>query len=123
MREISKCLATNHVCTGEDLKEEINRLLFQPPSRARDKEELTIIVPKGKEHHYDFLKAYTKYDVLGSWRNLREKNTAINIQFHDTKEEEVGIAVIELIKQYNAAVVGEEVPYAFTSPIEESTIE
>ena len=119
---ISKCLEEGHVCTPKELKDEISRLLFNPPPSARDKEILSINIPSEKAHAFDFLRACTKFKAIGRWRGEEESDTVIQIMFHDTKEEEVGEALVNLTDQYITRSLHEKAAYAYTSPVEESTL-
>lgn len=100
----------------------MNNLLFNPRRGAGSPETLTLIVPKPNDKKYKFLKASTEFDVKGRWLDIVEDNTAIQIQFKDTKDERVGKDLINLVKIYNAEYVGEQVPMAYTEPIEETTL-
>ncbi|GAI84277.1 unnamed protein product [marine sediment metagenome] len=69
----------------------------------------------------------TEWKVRGKWRRPEddfdiEKNVQLDIEFKDSAEESVGKRIIDLLKAYNAKVIGETVLYARTVPIEEGTL-
>ena len=110
--------------SSEEIKEELNKLLFNPPKElnATDKELLTIIIRRDKAGLFDFLKAFTKWKVVGLWESQEEKNLQIDIEFKDNREECIGNRILHLLYAYNKKIVGEEILYARTVPIEEGTL-
>ena len=113
------------------IQDELNILLFdvefQRACEATDRELLTIIVPRLKAHHFDFLLGKTEWKVRGKWKRPEDdfdigKNVQLDIEFKDSAEESIGKRVIELLRAYNTKVIGEEVLYARTIPIEEGTL-
>ena len=113
------------------IQDELNILLFdgdfQKACDAKDRELLTIITPRLKAHHFDFLLGKTEWKVRGKWRRPEddfdiEENVQLDIEFKDSAEESIGKRIISLLKAYNTKVVGETVLYARTIPIEEGTL-
>lgn len=105
---------------AESIKQEINRLLYQPTPSQRDKELLTITILSSKAHHFRFLQAYTHFNAVGEWKQFKgEKNTMIEIEFKDTKDERVGNRLMALFERYNGLVVHEDLLYVRTEPIED----
>lgn len=105
------------------VQKEINKLLFYPTDQKTDKELLTITILTSKAHHFRFLSGYTEMKATGHFKSYRdEQNTIIEIEFEDTPSESVGKRLMTLFKEYNRLVIGEEVLYVRTSPIEESTL-
>ena len=104
------------------IQKEINKLIFDPEQIQTDPEILTIVILKEKAHHFDFLKGYTEWGVKGRWEALDEKNYQIEIQFNDTKKEAVGARLKTLLRNYNKLVVGEDLLYFRTTPIEETSL-
>jgi len=105
------------------LQANIYRLLyFERPERT-DPELLTIVIRKDKAGLFDFMKAYTEWDSIGKWEELEEGNVSIEVQFKDTPEEDIGKELMEQLKKYNEKVVGEELLYARTVPVEETTLD
>ncbi len=115
----------------EVIQDELNILLFdgkfQSACDAADRELLTIIIPRPKAHHFDFLLGKTEWKVRGKWRRPEndfdiEENVQLDIEFKDSADECVGKRIIELLKAYNTKVIGETLLYARTIPIEEGTL-
>jgi hypothetical protein len=105
------------------VQNEMNRLLFHPTKMQVDKELLTITVLRTKAHNFNFLEGYTTQTAVGKWQTyVDEHNAVISIQFKDRKDEKVGLRLMRLLKLYNTLVVGEQLLYARTEPIEESTL-
>ena len=110
----------------EEIRKEIIMLLFdkdlQEKAGATDRELLTIVILREKAHYFDFLKAYTTWKVVGLWEGEQEKNLQIEIEFRDTPNECIGNRLMHLLWEYNRKVVGEQVLYARTTPLEEGTL-
>jgi hypothetical protein len=104
------------------IRQNMLRLLYNPQKDARRTEMLTIIVPKSKEKHYKFLDAYTKFPAHGKWKQFDEANSVLEVQFQETPDDRVGKSLITLVGLYNRSVVGEQVPYAYTKHVDESTL-
>ncbi|GAI87799.1 unnamed protein product [marine sediment metagenome] len=117
--------------TTEAIQEELNKLIFdskiQEACGAGDRELLSVIITQPKAHHFDFLQGKTEWKVRGKWRRPDngfdiEKNVQLDVEFKDSKDEVVGKRVMKLLKAYNKKVVGEELLYARSMPIEEGTL-
>lgn len=110
-----------------EIRSEINELLFDERVRgiygANDPELLTIIILEDKAHFFDFLVAGTRWEVRGRWHQYRETNQLIQVQFMDNGDEAIGNRLMHLLYEYNVKVVGEELLYVRTTPIEEGTLE
>jgi len=113
------------------IQDELNALIYeeevQKACDAKDRELLSIIIAQPKAHHFDFLQGKTEWKVRGKWKRPDEgfdieRNVQLDVEFKDAADECVGKRVIELLKAYNTKVVGEEVLYARTIPIEEGTL-
>jgi hypothetical protein len=114
--------SSNKVLAGR-VKSEIERLLYRPSRAQTDKELLSITVLSSKAYLFDFLKGYTRLEGTGKWRTYAdEANAIIEIEFRDTPDERVGNKLMELLTAYNKYVVKEDLLYARTTPIEESTL-
>jgi hypothetical protein len=97
--------------------------LYRPSKAQTDKELLTITILNTKAHFFDFLKGYTRLEGTGKWRTYANEDDAIiEIEFRDTPDERVGNRLMELLTAYNKYVVKEDLLYARTTPIEESTL-
>ena len=108
----------------------MNALLYDEAVReacgAEDRELLSIIIAQPKAHHFDFLTGKTEWKVRGKWKKDEgfdiERNAQLDVEFKDAPDECVGKRIINLLKAYNTKVVGEELLYARTMPIEEGTL-
>ena len=114
---------------AEKIQKEIVRLLdFYSLKKykgepLKDREELKIVVLRTKLKHFRFLQGFTKWNAIGTWKGFKdEKNYVITVQFADTPSEYVGQRLIELFKQYNKLVVGEQLLFVETTPVEETTL-
>jgi arsenate reductase-like glutaredoxin family protein len=104
-------------------KAEITQILYFPKKDQTDKELLTLEIPREKEHKLNFLKAYTKSNTIGVWKQYKDKNVQYEIQFKDSKDEKYGNRLMKLFEDLNKEEIKEEQIYARTEPIEESTLE
>lgn len=108
----------------------INTLLFKTPRnlKATDPELLSIVVLRNKKRHFDFLEGRTRWNTMGDWKDPTgkaydsEKNIQLDIQFKDRKDEMIGKRLIELFNGYNKRVVGEQLLYSRTVPVEETSL-
>jgi len=115
-----------------EIKGCINKLVYDPQQAQKDKELLSIVVLRKKAKHFDFLEGYTRWRTVGSWREIQEgkvvhefpeeKNVQLDIEFKDKPDESVGTRLMELFKEFNTKEVDEELLYARTVPIEESSL-
>ena len=117
--------------TTKDIQEELNKLIYdeeaQEACSAGDRELLSIIITQPKAYHFDFLQGKTEWKVRGKWRRPDEgfdieKNVQLDIEFKDSKDEVVGKRIMKLLEAYNEQVVGEQLLYARSMPIEEGTL-
>ena len=117
---------------SDEIKACTNKLLYDPAKSQTDRELLSIILLREKEHHLDFLHAYTKIKAIGTWEDVEggkviktypdEKNVKIEIEFRDTKKEEVGNRLMDIFTELNKREIDEDLLYCRTVPIEESTL-
>ena len=102
-----------------ELKGCINQLLFRPTKNQTDKELLSLVVLRDKKDKFDFLEGYTKWNAIGTWREVnekgnvlkeypKEKNIQLEVEFRDTPDESVGNRLMDLFKEFNKKVVKEE---------------
>jgi len=117
--------------SAQAIQDELNALLYDEAVRkacdAKDRELLSIIIAQPKAPLFDFLTDKTEWKVRGKWRRPDdgfdiERNVQLDVEFKDAPDECVGKRIIELLKAYNTKVVGEELLYARTIPIEEGTL-
>ena len=115
-----------------EIKACTNKLLYDPSKSQTDRELLSIILLKDKEHHLDFLQGYTKIKAVGTWQDVKngriiktypdERNTKIEIEFRDTRKETVGNRLMDIFTELNKREIKEELLYCRTASIEESTL-
>ncbi|MCK9598326.1 MAG: hypothetical protein M0R06_04755 [Sphaerochaeta sp.] len=119
--------------TPDEIKAEVTALLYDEEvgkaCNARDRELLSIVVLRSKAHLFDFLEASTIWKVLGRWQDpqqggklVDEPNVQIDVQFRDAVDECVGKRLVDLLEEYNKQVVGEQLLYTRTIPIEEGSL-
>jgi hypothetical protein len=115
------------------LQQEILDLLYNVRTYkgepAKDHEVLTVNIKQSKNDFFKFLKAHTRWGAVGSWINEQkkhkfedEKNSVIQIEFLDTQSENIGRDLMKLLDRYNKEYVKEDLLYAWTVPVEESTL-
>jgi len=102
-------------------QQEINKILYEPKDIPYRK-VLTIEIPRDKSHHLDFLKAYTEFNTVGIWKNYKDKNIQVEIEFKDDKNESNSKRLLNLIQKLNKDKINEKVIYARVEPIEKSTL-
>ncbi len=115
-----------------EIKACTNKLLYNPVKSQTDRELLSVIILRSKEHHLDFLQGFTKIKAIGTWQDVKngriiktypdERNTKIEVEFRDTKKETVGNRLMDIFTKLNDREIGEELLYCRTEPIEESTL-
>lgn len=111
--------------TPTEIKGRINTLIYDPPKsmNANSPEVLSIVVLRSKKHYFNFLKGKTRWNVVGDWEGYpNEENVQLDVQFKDTIDDRIGKELIRLFKAYNKEVVGEELLYVRTVPVEETTL-
>lgn len=111
------------------IQDEINQILFDPTPEQIDKEIIYITVLKGKAGYFDFLKGYTRINAVGNWKNTRtgkaykdEADYEFEIEYKDDKTGRVGHRLIELLEEYNARVIKEDLLYVRSEKVDESTL-
>lgn len=107
---------------------EINKTLFKErtPKDVNPK-LLTIIILKEKEHHFNFLKNETEFDVVGRWHNTKgkiyqEENTEINVIFYDDHYHTKSDKLMKELNSYNKKNVKEELLFVTVTPLDETSI-
>lgn len=115
-----------------EIKACTNKVLYDPDKSQTDRELLSIVILRDKEHYLDFLHAYTKIKAIGTWEDVKggkviktypdEKNVKMEIEFRDTKKETVGNRLMTMFTELNKREIGEDLLYVRTVPIEESTL-
>ncbi len=108
--------------------EKINQLIFNPKKQQTDPELFEAVVLRDKLHHFNFLTGRTRIKAIGDWedpegkRYDEEKNVVVQVQFKDTKKEKVGKELTKRFKKLNKDLVGEELLYTRTIPVEETSL-
>ena len=106
----------------------INQLIFNPTKQQTDPELFEAVVLRDKLHHLDFLTGRTRIKAIGDWKSPKgitydeEKNVVVQVQFKDTKKEKVGKELTKRFKKLNKDLIGEELLYTRTIPIEETSL-
>jgi len=106
----------------------INTLIFNPTKQQTDPELFEAVVLRDKLHHFNFLKGRTRIKAVGDWESPRkrrydeEKNVIVQVQFNDTNNEKVGKELTRRFKKLNKNLIGEELLYTRTLPIEETSL-
>lgn len=106
------------------IKNEINRILYHSDAKAfPDKQLLTITVDSKKAHHFNFLRGFTKWKSIGTWQDYPdEHNTVIEVEYREDASESNGRRLKALLNMLNKEVVGEELLYMRTVPVEVSSL-
>lgn len=103
-------------------EEQINKILYKPNKEQKDKEVLTIEIPKEKSKHLKFLEAYTRFPTQGVWKKIKDNNIQYEIEFNDSKNEKYGKKLMKLFNKLNKEKINEDLLYVRTEPVEESTL-
>jgi len=109
-------------------------LTSDPPTKRWKREELVIIYPKKKDREFRFMERYKKAggtiigDAAGYWHNPKTRkievddNYILQTEFKDTLDDSRGEELRDLLIKYNKRKVGENLLYAYTRPVSESTL-
>ena len=106
----------------------INKLMFDPTKQQKDPELFEAVVLRDKLHHFNFLTGRTRIKAIGDWEDPtgkkydEEKNVIVQVQFKDTKNEKVGKELTKRFKKLNKNLIGEELLYTRTIPVEETSL-
>jgi len=106
----------------DNTQKQISDILYKPKKDAKDREVLTIEIPRKKEKHLKFLKTYTKFNTKGRWKGKEEKNIQAEIEFKDSKNERYGKMLMKLFNKLNKDKVKEKLLYVRTEPVDESSL-
>ena len=93
------------------------------------RELLVITVPKKKAHAFNFLQAATEVGALGTWRDpdsvsddADAPNMLLQVEYGDLASEAVGDTIMVCIHIINLLQVNEQLLYARSSNVEQSTL-
>ena len=110
----------------------IAQILYTKPKEKYKNELLTMIYKKEKAKHFKFLEyppeaGGTKWKSEGYWRDenrklLIEGNVQHEVQYADTLDDRRGKKLMKALKKYNEEEVHEDILYARTEPISESSL-
>jgi len=103
-------------------EQQINKILYEPKKDIDHRKVLTIEIPRNKSHNLDFLKAYTEFNTVGVWKNYKDKNIQVEIEFKDDSNDTNTKHLLGLIQDLNRDKIKEKVIYARVEPIEKSTL-
>lgn len=111
----------------------IAQILYTKPRGRYKKELLTMIYKKEKAKHFRFLEyppesGGTKWKSRGYWRDKNrklwdEENVQHEVEYADTPDDRRGKELLKALKKYNKEEVHEDVLYARTEPISETSLE
>ena len=114
---------------GRELRRKINDLLYvtkktKDERGLYDKKALSIVVLGSKMKHLDFLEGKTRWSAIGDWKGFeKEKNVVLDIEYIDNKSNEYTPKLMDLLAQYNHAIIGEQMLYSRVTDIQDSTYE
>jgi hypothetical protein len=95
----------------------------------REREMLTLAIPRMKAHAIDFMKATTEMSALGTWQDpdsvsndSRADNVILEVEFGEVEGEYIGKGVILALSLINNLEVNEQILYGRMINIEQSTL-
>ena len=123
---------------GNDLlvyaKDMLFGLLFGDEStnthfKRKEREMLTLVIPRHKAECLDFMKATTELNALGTWQDpesisndMQAENTILEVEFGEIEGEFIGKGVILALSLINNLEVNEQILYGRMINIEQSTL-
>ena len=123
---------------GEELlahaKDMLFGLLFGDDSTGtrldrRQRELLTLVVPRAKSDALDFMRATTELSALGTWHDPkgaasdeRADNVVLQVEYGEVEGELVGHGVVLALGLINNLEINEEVLYGRMENVEQSTL-
>jgi hypothetical protein len=95
----------------------------------RQRELLTLTLPRAKAGAFDFIPAATELSGAGMWRDptgisndVRADNVIIEVEFGEIADELVGHGIVRALSLINNLEVNEQILYARMINVEESTL-
>lgn len=95
----------------------------------REREMLTLTIPRFKAHAIDFMKATTELSALGTWQDpdsvsndSRADNVILEVEFGEIEGEYIGKGVILALGIINNLEVNEQILYGRMINVEQSTL-
>jgi hypothetical protein len=103
---------------------ELNQVLYAEERKTHvDPELMDVVVLESKRPHFGFLTGKTIWRATGDWEGYpNEQNIVLQVQFRDAKNERYGKRATELFKQINELLIGEDLLYTRTVPVEETSL-
>ncbi len=97
---------------------------------GKENEMLTIVIDENKAKYFKYLRdfASTEWGADGYWTDpetgnlVKDDNNVIKVQFKDTPDERYSEVLMALLEMYNREYVDEDLLYAYTQPIEQTTL-
>ncbi|HSL31906.1 MAG TPA: hypothetical protein VK900_22065 [Anaerolineales bacterium] len=97
--------------------------------QRKQRELLTLTVPRMKSEALDFMKATTELSAMGTWQDpqgaandLRADNVVLEIEYGEIEGERIGDGVVTALKLINSLEINEEILYGRMENIEQSTL-
>ncbi len=95
----------------------------------KEREMLTLVIPRFKAGCLDFMKATTEYNALGTWQDpdsvsndAQADNTILEVEFGEMEGELIGKGVILALSLINNLEVNEQILYGRMINVEQSTL-
>jgi hypothetical protein len=95
----------------------------------KQRELLTLTIPRMKSDVLDFMKATTELSAQGTWQDpkgvasdLRADNVVLEIEYGELEGERIGDGVVTALRLINNLEVNEEILYGRIENIEQSTL-
>lgn len=123
---------------GNDLLQHAKDMLFgflfgdestKTHFHRKQRELLTLTVPRMKADALDFMKATTELSAQGTWQDpkgaandMRADNVLLEIEYGEIEGERIGDGVVTALKLINNLEINEEILYGRMENIEQSTL-
>lgn len=97
--------------------------------QRKEREMLTLVIPRHKADCIDFMKATTEMNALGTWQDpdsvsndARAENTILEVEFGEVEGEQIGKGILLALSLINNLEVNEQILYGRMINIEQSTL-
>jgi hypothetical protein len=95
----------------------------------REREILTLVMPRFKAAALDFMKATTELSALGTWQDpesmsndQRAENVILEVEFGEVEGELIGAGIVRTLSLINNLEINEQILYARMINVEQSTL-
>lgn len=95
----------------------------------REREILTVTLPRFKSQALDFMKAATEFSALGTWQDpesvsndARAENIILEVEFGEIEGELIGAGIVQTLSLINNLEVNEQILYARMINVEQTTL-